>query len=281
MKKAAIFILVLILAAALPVAGSGEEKYKAPEDMNLDEAVKELRGTWTGRGAGEEVRFRHRLLTLIVKHETQFFFYVDEKGEVSGEGTIEYSLVQDTTGLDDLAAQIRGMLGLLPAAVPGVPGSKIAQEATKDQLKGLTKIQYKAPHLKYGKELRHFKFTGRVTGGMTTAKELSKDRKDWQWPDDKIPTNQKVIHLDQVLNFSKPGGTLNSTLIAEWEVNGKKEENAFPCWSPFLKKPGILRRGPGGVWLVEFQEQGTHRDGKNVWQEYGYIWMARLTEKEK
>ena len=281
MKKAAIFILILILAAALPVTLGAEQTYKTPEDMNLDEVIKELRGTWTGRGASEEVRFRHKLLTLIVKHETQFFFHVDEKGKVTGEGTIEYSMVQDTTGLDDLAAQVRGMLGLLPSAVPGVSGSKIAQEATKEELKGLTKIQYKAPHLKHGKELRHFKFTGHITGGTTTAKELSQDRKDWHWPDDKIPTDQKVIVLDQVLNFTKPDGTPNSTLIAEWEVNGKKEESAFPCWSPFLEKPGFLRRGPGGVWLVEFQEQGSHREGKKVWQEYGYIWMVRLTEKEK
>jgi hypothetical protein len=281
MKKAAIFILVFIFATAWPVIRGAEGKPKVPENMSLDEVIKELKGTWTGRGAGEEVRFRHRLLTLIVKHEIQFFFYVDEKGNVSGEGSIEFSMVQDTTGLDDLAAQVRGMLGLLPSAVPGVSGSKIAQEATKEELKGLTKIQYKAPHLKHGKELRHFKFTGRITGGTTTSKELSQDRKDWLWPDDKIPTNQKVIALDQVLNFTEPDGAPNSTLIAEWEVNGKREEKAFPCWSPFLKKPGILRRGPGSVWLVEFQEKGTHREGKNVWQEYGYIWMARLTEKEK
>ena len=273
--------IIIVLFSGLVFSQEPKGMHNPPEDMNLNDMIKELRGTWTGRGASEEVRFRHRLLTLIVKHETQFFFHVGEKGNVTGEGTVEYSLVQDTTGLDDLAAQIRGMLGLLPSAVPSTAGSKIAQAATKDKLNKLGKIQYKAPHLKYGKELRHFKFIGRIAQGTITAKELSKDRQDWQWPDNKFPTKQKVIYLDQVQNFTRPDGTPNSTLIAEWEVNGVREEKPFPCWSPFLKKPGILRRGPGGVWLAEFQKQGTHREDKKVWQEYCYIWMARLTEKEK
>ncbi len=195
--------IIIILFSALVFSQEPKDKHKSPEDMNLDDVIKELRGPWTGRGASEEVRFRHRLLTLIVKHETQFFFHVDEKGSVTGEGTVEYSLVQDTTGLDDLAAQIRGMLGLLPSAVPSNAGSKIAQAATKDKLKGLVKIQYKAPHLKYCKELRHFKFTGRIAQGMITAKELSKDRQDWHWPDDKFSTKQKVIYLDQGPEFKK------------------------------------------------------------------------------
>jgi len=250
-----------------------------PGKMGLEEVIKELHGTWEGRGSSEEVRFRNPRLTLIVKHETQFFFYVDEKGNISGEGTVEFDMDQDTTGLDDLAAQIRGMLGLLPSAVPssGMPGTH--QQAVKDKISGLSKIQYKAPHLKYGKEIRHFKFKGRVGTGTTTAKEQSKDRQDWDWPDDPIPTDQKVIYLEPVINFTKPDGTPSSTLIAEWEVNGKKEESTFPCWSPFLKKPGILRRGPGGAWLVEFLEQGKNREGKSVWQEYGYVWMSRLTQK--
>ncbi len=257
-----ILICIIILSFSAPVFSQGtNDKNKSTEDMSLGDVIKELRGTWTGRGASEEVRFRHRLLTLIVKHETQFFFHVDEKGNVTGEGTVEYSLVQDTTGLDDLAAQIRGLLGLMPSAVPSIPASKIGQAAVKEGLKGMTKIQYKAPHLKYGKEIRHYKFTGRIARGTINDK--------------------KAIYLDNVQNFTRPDGTPNSTLIAEWEVNGVREEKPFPCWSPFLKKPGILRRGPGGVWLAEFQEQGKNREGKSVWQEYCYLWMARLTEKEK
>ena len=179
--------IIIVLFSGLVFSQEPKGMHNPPEDMNLNDMIKELRGTWTGRGASEEVRFRHRLLTLIVKHETQFFFHVGEKGNVTGEGTVEYSLVQDTTGLDDLAAQIRGMLGLLPSAVPSTAGSKIAQAATKDKLNKLGKIQYKAPHLKYGKELRHFKFIGRIAQGTITAKELSKDRQDWQWPDNKFP----------------------------------------------------------------------------------------------
>ena len=85
-----IFIcIIIILFSGLVFSQEPKDKHKSPEDMDLDDMVKELRGTWTGRGASEEVRFRHSLLTLIVKHEIQFFFHVDEKGNVKGEGTVE------------------------------------------------------------------------------------------------------------------------------------------------------------------------------------------------
>ena len=43
----------------------------------------------------------------------------------------------------------------------------------------------------------------------------------------------------------------------------------------FLGAAAALRRGPGGIWIAEFEEKGTHRNGVPVWQEYGYTWMAR------
>jgi hypothetical protein len=29
------------------------------------------------------------------------------------------------------------------------------------------------------------------------------------------------------------------------------------------------------MWMAEFQEEGTHRNGVKPWQEYAYVWMAR------
>lgn len=56
---------------------------------------------------------------------------------------------------------------------------------------------------------------------------------------------KKRMYLEQVGDYTTPEGKADNQLIAEWEVSGKKEEKPFPTWSPFLKDPGILRRGLG------------------------------------
>lgn len=262
-KTGVMFFLILALGLVL-----GDQKKPDPDDMDIKDVIKELHGTWTGSGGSSEVRYRHPkgLLILTVKHETNFFFHVDEKGIVEGEGTIVYNLERNTTGLDDLAAQVQGMIGMLPSAIPSTGGmSGQGHDLTKQGIGDLTKLQYDAPHLKNGKQLRHFKFSGRIGMGITKVEETGES----------IENTKKMIYLEPVINFTLPGGKPNSTLIAEWEVNHKKEESLFPCWSPFLKNPGTLRRGPGGIWLVEFFEEGQHREGKNIWKEYAYVWMAR------
>ena len=75
-------------------------------------------------------------------------------------------------------------------------------------------------------------------------------------------------------NFTLLGNQPDNTLIAEYEVNKVKTEANFPCWSPFIEGSGIVRKGPGNIHIVEFQQQGTHRKGKRVWEEYGYVWLA-------
>ena len=282
MSKKIFFIVLMFFALSLVRLVQGDSPkldhpaMQKPEEMSMEEMLQELQGNWAGRGAGEEVRYRHPkgLLILTVKHTTEFIFHINEKGEVAGEGTIEYDLIKNTSGLDDLVAQVHGMLGLLPSAVPAAPTGSVApktsSELTKHGVKGLSKIQYDAPHLKHGKELRHFKFTGRVQDGR-----VQKQDKYMEYAGNEPRTNEKLIYLEEVKNFTLPDSTPSSTLIAAWEVNNVKEEKPFPCWSPFLNEPGILRRGPGGIWLVEFQEKGTQRNGVRVWQEYGYVWAAR------
>jgi hypothetical protein len=272
LRRFCLFVGLLILIFGL--AGAEQQKY--PEDMAGEEFLAEMEGNWVGHGAGEEVRFRdpNGLLILTVKHKTEFFFHVDEEGKIEGEGTIEYDLERNTTGLDNLAATVRGLMGLIP--MPSAPGSgpqsgvagKMGDQAMDTP--GVTQIQYDAPHLKYGKEIRRFKFTGRVQDGRWI-----KIDKDLNYAGNDIKTKEKLMYLDEVLDFTLVDGTPNNTLIAEYEVNKVKEESNFPCWSPFLKEPGVLRTGPGGIWVVDFQEQGTHRNGVKVWEEYGYIWMSR------
>ncbi len=265
----------VVLTGLLFTVVAGDQK-KAPEDMTKEEMLEELEGNWVGHGASEEVRFRdpNGLLILTVKHNVEFFFHVDEEGKIEGEGTVEYDLERNTTGLDNLAATVRGLMGLTP--MPSAPGSGAASSTAGKMgekamdTPGVTQIQYDAPHLKHGKEVRRFTFTGRVEDGRWVKLD-----KDLNYAGNKIKTNEKLMYLDEVLNFTLVDGTPNNTLIAEYEVNKVKEEATFPCWSPFLKEPGILRSGPGGIWVVEFQEQGTHRNDVNVWEEYGYIWMAR------
>lgn len=228
-------------------------------------------GTYQGRGAGEEVRFRDKngLLILTVKHSTEFYFAVKEDGTVEGEGTITYDLTRNTEGLDSLVAGVRSALGfyggLVGAAAPaGALGATAGQAAGKAlELPGL---QYDAPHLKNGPELRHFRFSGR----LETASRFQGG----------VRIEEPVrIHLEQVGDFTRPDGKADNQLIAAYEVNRVKEEKSFPCWSPFLKAPGTFRKGPGDVWIAEFQEKGTHRNGVKVWEEYGYVWMARRTRE--
>jgi len=234
-----------------------------PDDQS-DFSVKDLAGTWTGYGAGEEVRFRHKLglLTLTVKHKTEFVFVINEKGEVEGEGTITYDLTNNTSGLDDLVAGVHSLMGL--AKVPGTTGSALADkmgEATRD-VKGATKIQYDAPHLKFGPEVRHFKFKGVAKKGAVKDKDGGE-------------SSAFLLEIEEVLNFTLMGGKPDNTLIAQYEVNKVKTDAKFPCWSPFIEGAGIVRKGPGKVHIAEFQQKGKHRKGKRVWEEYSYVWLAR------
>ena len=262
------WFLFSVLFSSLPI-------FPKDEPSPLPDDVKILAGNWTGHGAGEEVRYRHPngLLTLTVKHRAEFVFHVDEKGVIEGEGTIEYDLEKNTSGLDDLVASVHALMNLAPtpAVVKGVPdklqgsGKEKVAEGMGNQIRdvpGVTKIQYDAPHLKHGKEIRHFKFTGRIRHGMV-EEGVDKGK------------TKVFIHFDPVTDFTLPDGKPDNTLIAEYEVNKVKQDSTFPCWSPFLQNPGIVRPGPGTIHIAEFTKKGKHRENKRVWQEYGYVWMAR------
>lgn len=243
-------------------------------DSSSDKELLKLAGNWGGHGAGEEVRFRDKngLLTLTVKHKTEFVFVVDKTGKIEGEGSIEYNLEKNTSGLDDLVAGVHSLMGL--AQVPGIGVSGPLGDAAKGvgekatDVKGVTKIQYDAPHLKYGPEIRHFKFTGRIKKGITKDK-FGRESEAY------------MIELDEVKNFVLMGGKPDNTLIAEYEVNKVKTDAKFPCWSPFIESAGVVRKGPGTIHIAEFQKKGKHRKGKRVWQEYSYVWLARQVTLEK
>jgi hypothetical protein len=241
----------------------GSDGRSSRKQLEQDRKTCILAGNYEGRAAGEEVRFRHvrGMLVLTVKHSAEFWFHIDGKGQVEGEGTITYDMTKDTQGLDRLAAGVQGMMGMMPMmAAPGggakaAVADKMAGTATSG-VSGVNSLQYDAPHLKNGPELRHFKFKGHVNVNMTR--------------------NGGEIFLEQEGDFMLPDGKADNELIAAWEVNLQKEQKGFPCWSPFTKKAGVFRKGPGGLWVVEFMEKGTHREGKKPWEEYAYYWTARL-----
>ena len=263
-------ILVLVVFGLFTATGlcfAGEKGETAVGDLGR------LAGTWSGHGAGEEVRFRdkHGLLVLTVKHKAEFVFHVDPGGKVEGEGTIEYDLEKNTSGLDDLVAGVHALMGLAQVPEIGVKGGfgeaakKVGEQAT--DVKGVTKIQYDAPHLKNGPEIRHFKFTGTIRAGSRMNHEGRE-------------AGALLVALDEVLNFTRLDGQPDNTLVAEYEVNKVKTEATFPCWSPFIEGAGIVRKGPGDIHVAEFQQQGSHRKGKRVWEEYGYVWLARQVAPE-
>ncbi len=237
-------------------------------DNSKETEIKDLAGTWTGYGASSEVRFRHKLglLTLTVKHKTEFVFVVDKNGKIDGEGSITYDLEKNTSGLDDLVASVHSLMAM--AKVPGT-GSAIADKMGEGvrNVKGVTQIQYDAPHLKNGPELRHFKFKGKINKG----KVMNRFGKF---------TESLYIEIEEVKDFNLIGGKPDNVLIAEYEVNKVKTEAKFPCWSPFINGPGVVRKGPGKVHIAEFQRKGEHRNNKNVWQEYSYVWLARQVNPE-
>lgn len=240
---------------------------------SADRGLELYAGTWTGHGAGEEVRYRHKLglLTLTVKHRTEFLFVVGKNGRIEGEGTIEYDLTNNTTGLDSLVASVHALMNMAgsPALPKGKFGDSISDKSQKAvdhmrNVEGVTRIQYQAPHLKKGKEVRHFRFTGRIEPVPAKSGPI-----------------KTGIYLDPVKEYYRPGGAVDNDLIAEYEVNRVKEESTFPCWSPFLIKPGIIRKGPGDLHATEFVETGKNRQNKQVWEEYNYVWMARQVQKDQ
>ncbi len=245
----------------------GPDGKKPPDDPNDDkngssESITALKGNWIGGGAGEEVRFRNRNLTLTVKHASKFFLYINDKDEIEGEGTIEYDLDQNTEGLDELVTEIRGMIS---AFVPGIPSLKMSSGPVRDFAKDRISrgLQYEAPHLKYGPEIRHIKIKGRVEKAKLNDYDGAR------------------VYLEVQGDYTLPDDTADNSLIAAWEVNKVKEESKFPCWSPFLEQSGVIRKGHGGYWVIEFQEKGEHRNRVSAWQEYGYYWSARQITKEE
>ena len=123
-------------------------------------------------------------------------------------------LDRNTEGLDQLVAEIRGMIS---SFVAGIPSLKMANGPVRDFAKNRLNsgLQYDAPDLKYGPEIRHIKIRGRVE---------KRKLKDYQGA---------RYYLELSGDFTLPDGKRDSQLIAAWEVNKEKEQKLFPCWSRF------------------------------------------------
>jgi hypothetical protein len=110
------------------------------EQNTLDKSTNEFVGDWVGSGWGWEIRFKQtsgdfikqfagtkaqdipfegekHIMTLMVTHVTQFYFSVDELGNVKGKGSITYGLIPNLCGLSALTKQVNeavNMMSLVP-----------------------------------------------------------------------------------------------------------------------------------------------------------------------
>ncbi len=147
---------------------------------------------------------------------------------------------------------------------------------------GVTQVQYYYKGLKDGPENRKFNIKGRLI------------------------SNKLYLEMDgDVYDGDK-------NLTVEYQVNYKKENPKFPCWTPFQKDPGdVYESGTQTIYervtsveereyvdkatgkkitieipvqstiakdvyqhmpFATFRETGTHRNNKSMWHDYEYIW---------
>lgn len=128
--------------------------------------------------------------------------------------------------------------GFQPGMMPGIMNAP-----------GVTKVQYEYKGLANGPEMRTFYIRGRATGANGNYRIYLKKGED-------------VNGEDQ-------------NLWLQYTVNYKTEKSAFPCWTPFLDGPGTVTLGEGDNASVSFKEEGEHRNGKQMWHEYIYVWDAQ------
>ncbi len=183
---------------------------------------RDLAGNWTGRAAGE-VQFRdpNSLLILTVKHNAEFFFRGRNRQD-HRRGTIEYDLERNTEGLDSLAANVKGLMGMMPGA-PGLPGKGAAAGGEADGRRhpgragrDFAAVRRPAPQAREG--AAPFTFTGQA--------EMSSG---WN-------SGERVDHWKMTLvqegPFTLPDGSTDNQLIAAYEVDKVKEEKPFPAGRP-------------------------------------------------
>ena len=147
---------------------------------------------------------------------------------------------------------------------------------------GVTQVQYYYKGLKDGPENRKFKIKG------------------------KLISNKLDLEMDgDVYDGDK-------NLTVEYQVNYKKENPKFPCWTPFLDDGAdVYESGKETIYEIKnfvtikefvdpttgkkikievpervtskkeiyqympfgtFREEGTHRDNKSMWHDYEYVW---------
>ena len=156
---------------------------------------------------------------------------------------------------------------------------------------GVTQVQYYYKGLKDGPENRKFKIKGKLISGKLF-----------------LEMNGDVYDGDK-------------NLTVEYQVNYKKENPKFPCWTPFLedgadvKESGkeIIYESKEFVTIKEFEdpatgkkikievpervtskkeifqhtpfatfrETGTHRDNKSMWHDYEYVWNVHRVTTPK
>ncbi|MGQ9643288.1 MAG: hypothetical protein ACUVT3_05480 [Ignavibacterium sp.] len=159
-------------------------------------------GDWVGTGWGWEIRFKQtsgdfikqfagtkakdlpfqgekHIMTLMVTHVTQFYFSIDETGNVSGKGSITYGLIPNLCGLSALTKQVNdavNMMSLVPTIFRW--GAQISQNT----IKAFNSEWYQQEN-KLATSLSEFseitKSLAKVEKGIQTPRELEQALMQW------------------------------------------------------------------------------------------------------
>ena len=125
--------------------------------------VSEYEGDWIGTGWGWEVRFKQTsgdfasqfigrkdelpfgnekiIMTLLVEHSTVFHIYVDENGNVTGEGSVTYGLIPNLAGVAALTKQVNDAINLMDKIVFVF---KLAGDIGKQAVQSMNRVYYES-----------------------------------------------------------------------------------------------------------------------------------------
>ncbi|MGB5289162.1 MAG: hypothetical protein WBQ32_15810 [Ignavibacteriaceae bacterium] len=182
-------------------------------------------GDWVGSGWGWEIRFKQtsgdfikqlagskakdipfegekHIMTLMVTHVTQFYFSVDESGQVTGKGSITYGLIPNLCGLSALTKQVNEAVNMM-SLVPTI--FRWGAQISTNTIKAFNREWYQQEN-KLATSLSEFskitKSMANVKTGARTPRELELSLMQW-YKDAKA--SDDVVNLASTILFTRCG----------------------------------------------------------------------------
>jgi hypothetical protein len=219
MKRFLFIILIIPLINLFSQTSVLSTEFENSPIAGIDSFV----GDWVGSGWGWEIRFKQtsgdfikqftgskakdlpfdgekHIMTLMVTHVTQFYFSVDESGQVKGKGSITYGLIPNLCGLSALTKQVNeavNMMSLVPTIFRW--GAQISQNT----IKAFNSEWYQQEN-KLATSLNEFsaltKSIAKTGKGAQTPRELQLAL--MQWYKD-ASSSQDVVNLASTILFNR------------------------------------------------------------------------------